>query len=321
MAMANLIQRCRVSPPALQQQLQTTHQKNEGLLVTDISSASRAPPVQSGAGLFRIYQATKYLSIKHSSYFHVYEALFGKYVGTQFTFVEVGVLNGGSLFMWREYFGPQARIIGIDLNPIAKKWEADGFEIHIGSQSDLTFWDKFFNKIGPIDVLLDDGGHTNLQQIVTVHSVLHFIRDGGMLVVEDTHCSYFTEFGNPHRYSFISFGKRLVDHLHARQSQVKAIAGDYGACIASVRFFESIVAFEVDRRLCFKPEPTSNNGISAAASDFRYEGSFALAIKALETKLSFLSGLPLLWRLLKVFPYLLGLHARIESRRMADLFK
>ena len=34
--------------------------------------------------------------------------------------MEIGVLGGGSLFMWRDYFGPKARIIGVDLNPNAK---------------------------------------------------------------------------------------------------------------------------------------------------------------------------------------------------------
>ena len=274
-----------------------------------------------GAKLFAIYNATKYLSIKHSSYFHVYEELFGKYVGTSFTFVEVGVLNGGSLFMWRSFFGPKARIIGVDLNPAAKKWEADGFEIHIGSQSDPVFWDAFYRQIGQIDVLLDDGGHTNKQQVITVQKAVNFVRDGGTVVVEDTHSSYFEEFGNPGKYSFISFGKRMVDHIHARHPRVTPTAADFATCVASVRFFESIVAFEINRRLCFKPEPTSNNGISAAATDFRYEGSFATVIEALEKKSSYLSRVPLLWRVKNIFPYLLGLRAKFESRQLRELFR
>jgi len=273
-----------------------------------------------GSRLFQIYEKTPYLSIKHSSYFHVYETLFGPYVGKPITFVEVGVLNGGSLFMWREFFGSQARIIGVDLNPAAKKWEAEGFEIHIGSQSDPAFWEGFFRQVGQVDLLLDDGGHTNAQQIVTVQKSLDAVRDGGMIVVEDTHCSYFTEFGNPSRDSFVSFGKRIVDHVHARHPRVKPPVQRFGECIASVRFFESIVAFDIDRRLCFRPEPTNNNGISADAKDFRYEGTVATAIRGLEQPLRKLSRVPLLWRLRDLVPWLLGLHARIESRRLRHLF-
>ena len=42
-----------------------------------------------------------------------------KYVNKKIVFVEVGVADGGSLHMWRSYLGKKARIIGIDLNPIA----------------------------------------------------------------------------------------------------------------------------------------------------------------------------------------------------------
>ena len=72
---------------------------------------------------FNAYLKSPYLSTKHSTYFRVYDELFRRYKDKKFTFVEIGILGGGSLFMWREFFGPNARIIGIDLNPNAKKWE------------------------------------------------------------------------------------------------------------------------------------------------------------------------------------------------------
>ena len=106
------------------------------------------------------------------------------------------------------FFGKKARIIGVEFNPAAKKWEKDGFEIFIGSQSDEKFWDNFFKKIGSVDIILDDGGHTNEQQIVTAHKGIPFIKDGGLLIVEDTHTSYMTKFGNPSKYSFIEWSKK-----------------------------------------------------------------------------------------------------------------
>ena len=99
---------------------------------------------------YQAYLKSPYKSIKHSTYFEIYDELFSRYRNEKITFVEIGVLGGGSLFMWREFFGPQARIIGIDLNPNAKKWEEHGFEIYIGSQSDKDFWSKFINDIGPV---------------------------------------------------------------------------------------------------------------------------------------------------------------------------
>ena len=40
----------------------------------------------------------------------------------------------------------KARIIGVDLNQNAKKWEKYGFDIFIGDQSDPEFWSNFRKK-------------------------------------------------------------------------------------------------------------------------------------------------------------------------------
>jgi hypothetical protein len=223
--------------------------------------------------IYRCYKRSKYLSLKHSSYFHVYEELLAKYRGKEITFVEVGVLNGGSLFMWREYFGPAARIIGIDVNPDAKKWEKDNFEIFLGSQSDEKFWDQLFSAVGDVDVVLDDGGHTNEQQIITAERCIPHIKDGGMLIVEDTHTSYLTNFGNPSKYSFISYVKTLIDGINSRFPAVKVSDTSLNKAVSSVGIYESIVCFQVDRTKCFVSSPTSNMGISSNAGDFRDHGS------------------------------------------------
>ena len=88
---------------------------------------------------FKLFKKSKKFSIKWSSYFQVYEKIFSKYKNKKIKFVEIGVANGGSLFMWKKYFGKKAKIIGIDLNPNAKKLEKYGFKIYIGSQSDKKF--------------------------------------------------------------------------------------------------------------------------------------------------------------------------------------
>ena len=140
--------------------------------------------INSNLKLFQIYKNLKRESLKCDTYFQVYEEMFNKYVGKKITFVEVGVLQGGSLFMWREYFGKDARIIGIDLHPNAKELEKHGFEIYIGSQSDKNFWRNFYTKVGKIDILLDDGGHVNDQQIVTLSESVNNINDGGIIIFD-----------------------------------------------------------------------------------------------------------------------------------------
>ncbi len=206
-------------------------------------------------------------SIKHTTYFPVYDYLLEPYKNKQVCFVEVGVLSGGSLFMWRKFLGPEARIIGVDLNPEAKKWERFGFEIHIGNQSDPEFWTKFFGQVGQIDVLLDDGGHTFYQQIQTAQSCVPMIRDGGLLIVEDTHTSYMGGFGFK-GFSFVRWAKTLVDRVNARFSMLNG--NPRTNAVWAVEFFESFVVFRINRVLCaLKSEPISNSSVSSTALDFR----------------------------------------------------
>lgn len=230
--------------------------------------------------VYRCFQESPEPCIKHSTYFEVYDHLFASYRNRPITFVEVGILNGGSLFMWRDYFGPEARIIGIDLNPQAKKWEEHGFEIFIGSQSDPDFWHSFREQVPEIDVLLDDGGHTYIQQIVTVESLLDAIADGGLLVVEDCHTSYMPGFGDP-RKSFMSYCKVWIDKINSRFSKFQAVRAQPDARVWSAEFFESIVAFRIKREAANRPsEPMRNKVPQQAAEDFRHHDEGSLQEKS-----------------------------------------
>src|SRR6478609_1054987 len=96
---------------------------------------------------------------KLAHYFDVYERHFARFRGKPITMMEIGVSHGGSLQMWRNYFGAEARIIGVDMNPRCKEMEAEGFEIFIGDQGSRLFWADFRSKVPPLDLLIDDGSH------------------------------------------------------------------------------------------------------------------------------------------------------------------
>ena len=62
------------------------------------------------------FQELKDSSTKWEKYFSVYEKIFNKYKNKDITFVEIGILNGGSLNLWKNYFGKNSKIIGASLN-------------------------------------------------------------------------------------------------------------------------------------------------------------------------------------------------------------
>jgi hypothetical protein len=239
----------------------------------NVRTKSQSQLAVEGLEIFDSYMKSPYLSIKHTSYFHAYERLLSPFRGKAITLVEIGVLNGGSLFMWRDYLGPTARIIGVEFNPDAERWREHGFEIFIGDQSDPDFWASILPTIGGIDVCIDDGGHSNLQQIVTTALVTPHIKDGGLMIVEDTHTSFMRQFGNPSKYSFVNFAKDVTDAIHSRFPSIHASHNALAAHVSSVSFMESMVVFHVNRDDCFISEPTANSGITFEARDYRYHGT------------------------------------------------
>ena len=218
---------------------------------------------------YKAFSKSKFKSIKHSTYFEVYDKLFSKYRNKKITFVEIGILGGGSLFMWRNFFGPKARIIGIDLNPGAKKWTKYGFEIFIGDQSDVNFWKTFKKKVGKIDIILDDGGHKYVDQITSIECILSNIKHGGLIVVEDTHTSYMDGFGNK-KYSLINYIKNKIDKINHKSHKLKNENSKDN--IWSIKVYESIVAiFIKNNEKQTISAPITNKGIDDNAKDFRVE--------------------------------------------------
>ena len=63
--------------------------------------------------LIKAFKNSPRYSIKWSNYFEIYENIFQKFVNKKIKIVEIGIGDGGSLFMWRKFFGKKAKIIGI----------------------------------------------------------------------------------------------------------------------------------------------------------------------------------------------------------------
>lgn len=63
--------------------------------------------------------------------------------------IEIDVMVGGSLAMWKEYFGSDSRIIGIDINPECKVHEGECIDVFIGRHADPATYRAFPSEEGP----------------------------------------------------------------------------------------------------------------------------------------------------------------------------
>jgi hypothetical protein len=180
-------------------------------------------------------------------YFEIYDKYFSKFRNKKPTILEIGVSKGGSLQMWKSYFGEGAKIYGIDIEPSCKNYEEDGIEIFIGSQEDRNFLQNVKNKIGNIDILIDDGGHEMLQQIITFEELYNSVKvDGGIYLCEDTHSSYFNSWvgaGLKNPNSYIEMTKNLIDKLYSWHTY--DIENDeLTNSTYSIHYYDSVVVIE-----------------------------------------------------------------------------
>ena len=179
-------------------------------------------------------------------YFDIYDRHFERFRNQPIRFLEIGVHGGGSLDMWRDYFHPESKIIGIDINPDCAQHAHDNIEIHIGSQDDAQFLDKVADQYGEFDILLDDGSHVNSHVIKTFETLYGRVAENGVYLIEDMHTSYWPKFGGGLRKkgSFIEFAKAKVDELNAPHVREDFEVTDVTRTTDSVSFYDSVVVFE-----------------------------------------------------------------------------
>ena len=172
--------------------------------------------------------------------------------------LEIGVWRGGSLGLWRRYFGPQAVIFGVDIDPTSATFGVTEGHIRIGSQVDTSFMHGVIDEMGGVDVIIDDGSHLSAHVIATLRDLWPRLADGGLYFVEDLHTSYWPAWGGGLRRpdSSMEALKRLADVLHQPYFNVDADPDGLGITrdsLASVAFYDSVAVLH--KRRMPPPQP------------------------------------------------------------------
>jgi hypothetical protein len=185
-------------------------------------------------------------------YFEIYHRHFERFRGRPVVVLEFGVNQGGSLEMWRDYFGPDAKIYGVDIDPRCRQFEDEGIRILIGDQADEDFLRQVVAEIGaPIDVVIEDGGHRMRQQKQTFRHIYPHMSEDGCFLTEDTHTSYWERFGGGVRRkgTFMEYAKDRIDQLNAWHSKTEELrVNQFTRTTKSMHFYDSIVVFERGNR-------------------------------------------------------------------------
>lgn len=118
-----------------------------------------------------------------------YDSYFSSLRDKPVKLLEIGVGRGASIRMWRRYF-PKGKMFAIESEPRRGKYRFLGAKLFVGRQEDKTFLRNVMEKIGPVDIIIDDGSHRVDDQQITLGCLFPYLKEGGHYIIEDIHTSF-----------------------------------------------------------------------------------------------------------------------------------
>ena len=199
---------------------------------------------KSFEGLFWEHEGT--IVHKWHHYLPIYEMFLQNFKGEPIKFLEIGVSKGGSLSLWRKYFGPDATIYGIDIDPKCAQYDGADGQVRIGSQDNANFMSSVVQEMGGVDIVVDDGSHISKHIRSTFNTIFPLLNDGGIYIVEDLHATYWPKFGGGYQSSksFMSDISQMYDDMHHwYHSHGQKISSAKDKLLA-IHLYDSMAVFE-----------------------------------------------------------------------------
>lgn len=139
--------------------------------------------------LLETYKNCEFKSDKGTchNYIYVYDRLLEPFKDKPINFLEIGLWDGNSLYLWDKYFTNKNTVIhGIDIdiksNVTDKKFTS---RVNIFKQNANTFDENEQLSEMKYDIIIEDGSHTLSDQLNFVQIFKKRINPGGMFLIED----------------------------------------------------------------------------------------------------------------------------------------
>jgi 23S rRNA U2552 (ribose-2'-O)-methylase RlmE/FtsJ len=118
----------------------------------------------------------------HSYVDGIYEELFKTYRNSALNVLEIGVDNGASVMMWREYF-TNAIITSIDIKDCPQIAGRDRINHIVADAYSYDIVNSFNDRT--FDIIIDDGNHTLPSITFVVKEYTKKLTKNGLLIIED----------------------------------------------------------------------------------------------------------------------------------------
>jgi hypothetical protein len=155
------------------------------------------------------------LSDRWASYLAQYDRVLQPWRDQEIRLLEIGIQNGGSLEIWREFFPKAVKLVGCDVDPLCAELRYSDPRIAVVVADACS--EEGLNQVrahaSSFDIVIDDGSHRSSHIVQAFARYFPLISEGGLFIAEDLHCSYWGPFegGLAYPLSSMSFFKFLID--------------------------------------------------------------------------------------------------------------
>lgn len=183
---------------------------------------------------------------KWHHYFRYYDRHLSGYRNTSVRVLELGVGGGGGLQLWRSYFGIDAVIHGVDIEPECANYATRTEKVWIGSQSDQSLLGSILQEMGGVDVVVDDGSHHMRDIRESFEFLFPRMRDGGIYIIEDLHTAYWRHYGGgkSSRGNFFRYLQGIINDMHQWYIPPITSGSDIKVICSGVHVYDSMVFLE-----------------------------------------------------------------------------
>ena len=190
-------------------------------------------------------------------YLDWYDPMVERFVPNEIKLLELGIYEGGSLLLWRDYF-PKATVVGIDIQVRVDLSREERVRVFQGGQQDTSFLSEVANQTAPegFDIIIDDASHCgDLTKIAFWHLFDNHLKPSGLYVIEDWGTGYWSDWpdgkdyrppselysrllpwirkiglvsripSHSHHYGMVGFIKELVDEQGATDLTRASLTG------------------------------------------------------------------------------------------------
>lgn len=223
-----------------------------------------------------------FYAYKGEHYLFAYQEILEKYTqkGEPVNLLEIGVLNGGSLQLWKKFLPEGSQIYGVDISTECANIPFNDENIHlfIGNGTSPDFWAENMQDV-TFDIIIDDGSHM-CPDVINSFELLFPLKlnMGGTYIVESLQTSYLSIASGGYKLkgSSIEYLKNLIDYLNFNyiefpqgfnQEGLEPLK-DLNKQIKRVSFYDSICAIEKYGKRLKKPFENVISGSTMTVNKF-----------------------------------------------------